>query len=135
MVMFARFHGNYSSSFTKQPTGIFAVIYHLKCEGKLSDADSELYGNTLDWFEENLPNPPLYDEQKKWIRVVTWFKVSERTEHMIEQLRPFFELAAKYGVEIIKSVAEEPPGTIVYEDEYQIAVAAYPAVNIKEAGF
>ncbi|CAH1206231.1 hypothetical protein PAECIP111893_02477 [Paenibacillus plantiphilus] len=134
--MFVRFHGNYCSSFTKQPAGIFAVIYHLKRDGKLSDADSELYGNTLDWFEDNLPNPPLYDEQNNSIRAVTWFKDGERTEHMIERLKPFFEIAATYGVQIIKSVAEEPPGTIVYEDDYQIAVAAYPAaVNMKEAGF
>jgi len=33
-----------------------------------------------------------------------------------------FEIAQKYGVEIIKSVRYRAPSKIVYEDEYQIGV-------------
>lgn len=132
--MFIRFHGNYSSPFTKQPYGIFVVIYHLQRDGKLSPADSELYDRTVNWFEENLPNPPFYDEQNNSIRAVTWFKKSEGTRHMIEKLRPFLDIAKRYEVEIIKSVTDEPPGTIVYEDEYQIGVTLFELKGL-EAGY
>jgi hypothetical protein len=120
--MFIRYHGNYSSPLTKQPYGIFTVIYHLKREGKLAPADIELYDRTDDWFEEHLPNPPYYKENNNAIRAVTWFKDGEGAQRMIERLKPFFEIAERYGVEIIKSVSYDPPGTIIYEDEFQIGV-------------
>lgn len=123
--MFVRYHGNYSSPFTKEPYGIFVVIYHLKRDGKLSAADVELYDTTVNWFEENLPNPPYYEEQQNAIRAVTWFKASDSTRHMIDKLRPFLDIAEKYGVEIITSFADQPPGVIVYEDDYQIGVSKF----------
>ncbi|OXM88364.1 hypothetical protein [Paenibacillus rigui] len=127
--MFIRFHGKAISPFTNQPYGIFAVIYFLKRDGKLSSLDLQLYETTVNWFEEHLPNPPYYDDLNNSIRAVTWFKDNESTRHMINNLQPFFDLAEKYSVEIIKSVANKPPGTIVYEDALQIGVTAfaYPA--------
>jgi len=119
--LFIRYHGNYSSPYTKQPYGIFAVISHLQRDGKLSKADSDLYDKTANWFEQNLPNPPFYDDRNA-IRAVTWFKEYNEARHMIERLAPFFEIAQKYEVEIIKSVRYEAPGKIVYEDEYQVGV-------------
>lgn len=41
---------------------------------------------------------------------------------MLERLAPFFHLAKKYNVEIIRSESEVIPGRLVYEDEYQIGV-------------
>ncbi|RCW40897.1 hypothetical protein [Paenibacillus prosopidis] len=119
--MYIRFHGNYSSPYTNQPYGIFVVIFHLQRDGKLSDEDSKLYDETVDWFEEHLPNPPYYDEGNT-IRAVTWFKENNHSSIMIKKLTAFFNIARKYNVEIIKSVVHEPPGEIVYEDEYQIGV-------------
>lgn len=87
----------------------------------LSDEDAELYNKTNDWFEENLPNPPFYDDQNS-IRAVTWFKDTENISEMLERLTPFFVLAKKYKVEIIRSESEVIPGRLVYEDEYQIGV-------------
>jgi len=91
-IKYIRFHGNYSSPFTEQPYGIFVVIYHLLREGKLTDEDAILYNTTNDWFEENLPNPPFYDDQNS-IRAVTWFKETENIKEMLERLTPFFDLA------------------------------------------
>ncbi|GAA3404042.1 hypothetical protein ACFFNY_02500 [Paenibacillus hodogayensis] len=125
--MFVRFHANYASPFTKQPYGIFVAIFHLKREGILSPADTELYDRTVQWFEENLPNPPFYEEHQNSRRAVTWFKDGERTRPMIAKLAPFLDIAARYEMEIIRSVAVELPGTLVYENDYQIAVTIYPA--------
>ncbi|MCC2686089.1 MAG: hypothetical protein K0R75_2988 [Paenibacillaceae bacterium] len=120
--MYIRFHGNYSSPFTKQPYGIFVLIHHLKRDGKLSPADLELYENTKNWFEENLPNPPFYRENNNAARAVTWFKDCEDAWPLIERLQPLFDIAERYGVEAIKSIAACPPGKVIYEDEFQITV-------------
>jgi hypothetical protein len=122
--MYIRFHGNYSSPYTRQPYGIFVVIYHLQRDGKLSDSDSKLYDETVDWFEVNLPNPPFYDDNNS-IRGITWFKENKHAEKMIQKIEPFLQIAQKYGVEIIKSTSSEAPGKIVYEDDYQIGVINY----------
>lgn len=58
---------------TNQPYGIFVVIFHLQCEGKLSECDSNLYGETVQWFEDNMPNPPFYDDNNS-VKGITWFK-------------------------------------------------------------
>ncbi|MDF2724616.1 MAG: hypothetical protein K0Q59_4291 [Paenibacillus sp.] len=123
--MYIRFHGNYASPYTKQPYGIFVVIYHLKRDGKLTAEDCAKYDDTVSWFEEHLPIPPYYKESNNAQRAVTWFKHTEAVRPLIDQLQPFFDIAGKYGVEILKSAADQLPGTIIYEDEYQVAVTAY----------
>jgi hypothetical protein len=120
--MYIRFHGNYSSPYTKQPYGIFTLIHHLKRDGKLSLADCELFDNTENWFEENLPNPPFYRENNNAARAVTWFKDCEDARAMVTRLQPLFDIAERYGVEVVKSVAVHPPGKVIYEDAFQIAV-------------
>jgi hypothetical protein len=120
--MYIRFHGNNSSPYTKQPYGIFTLIHHLKRDGMLSPDDHELFDNTVNWFEENLPNPPFYSESNNADRAVTWFKDCEDARPLIERLQPLFDIAETYGVEVIKSVAKRPPGKIIYEDAFQIAV-------------
>ncbi|MFX3636693.1 MAG: hypothetical protein ACE3L7_13925 [Candidatus Pristimantibacillus sp.] len=119
--MYTRFHGNYSSQKTKQPYGIFVVIYHLYRDGRLTENDSQLYLDTKEWFEQNLSNPPYYDDNNS-INAVTWFKDEDRTKEMIIRLEPFFIIADKYKVEIIKSVSKVLPGVLVYEDEYQVGI-------------
>lgn len=91
--MYIRFHGIYSSPKTGQPYGIFVVIFHLHQDGKLSEEDSSRYLETKMWFEEHLPNPPYYEDNNS-IKAVTWFK----------------------------DCIHEPPGVIVYEDDYQVGV-------------
>lgn len=119
--MYIRFHGNYNSPKTKKPFGIFVVIYHLYRDGKLSEWESKLYLETKDWFERNLPNPPYYEDNNS-INAVTWFKDVDRTETMLVHLEPFFGIAERHRIEIIKSVSRELPGVLAYEDEYQVGV-------------
>jgi hypothetical protein len=119
--LYIRFHGNYSSPKTKKPYGIFVVIYHLYRDGKLSEGDSKLYLDTKEWFEQNLPNPPYYEDNNS-INAVTWFKDVDNSVNMLSYLEPFFRIAEKHRIEIIKSVSRELPGVLVYEDEYQVGV-------------
>ncbi|MFC6233327.1 hypothetical protein ACFQI7_36905 [Paenibacillus allorhizosphaerae] len=124
--MYIRFHGNYSSPKTKQPYGIFVVIYHLYRDAKLLESDGKLYLDTKEWFEQNLPNPPFYDDNNS-VNAVTWFKDGIKAPEMIIYLEPFFNIAKKYNVEIIKSISKELPGILIYEDEYQIGIVPHCA--------
>jgi hypothetical protein len=108
---------------TKQPYGIFVVIYHLYRDEKLSESDSKLYLDTKDWFEQNLPNPHYYDDNNS-INAVTWFKDVDKAKDMQMHLEPFFKIAERHRVEIIKSVSKELPGMLIYEDEYQVGVVS-----------
>ncbi|CAH1222168.1 hypothetical protein PAECIP111891_05299 [Paenibacillus allorhizoplanae] len=119
--MYIRFHGNYLSPKLKQPYGIFVVIYHLYRDGKLSEREIKLYLDTKEWFEQNLPNPPFYDDNNL-VNAVTWFKDGIKAAEMITQLKPFFHIAEKYNIEIIKSISNDLPGILIYEDEYQIGI-------------
>ncbi|WP_028552120.1 hypothetical protein [Paenibacillus sp. UNC451MF] len=119
--MYIRYHGNYSSPKTKQFYGIFVVIYHLFRDDKLSESDSKLYLDTKEWFEQNLPNPPFYDDNNS-VNAVTWFKYGNKTPEMMIHLEPFINIAKKYNVEIIKSISKELPGILIYEDEYQVGI-------------
>jgi hypothetical protein len=98
------------------------MIHHLKRDGKLSPDDRKLFDNTVNWFEETLPNPPFYRENNNADRAVTWFKDYEIAWPLIERLQPLFDIAEIYGVKVIKSKAARPPGKVVYEDAFQIAV-------------
>lgn len=119
--MYIRHHGNYASPKTKQPYGIFVVIYHLYRDGKLSESDIKLYLDTKEWFEQNLPNPPFYDDNNS-VHAVTWFKDENKTPEMRFHLQSFIDMAKKYNVEIMRSMSKELPGILIYEDEYQIGI-------------
>ncbi|CAN7742613.1 hypothetical protein [Paenibacillus sp. LjRoot56] len=119
--MYIRYHGNYTSPKTKQPYGIFVVIYHLYRDDKLSESDRKLYLDTKEWFEQNLPNPHFYNDNNS-VNAVTWFKDGNNAPNMITQLEPFFNIAEKYNIEIIKSISKDLPGILIYEDEYQIGI-------------
>jgi hypothetical protein len=121
--VYIRFHGNYFSPKTKQPYGIFVVIYHLYRDEKLSQSDRKLYLETKDWFEQNLPSPPYYDDNNS-INAVTWFKDVDKAKDMLIYLGPLFKIAERHRVEIIKSVSKELPGMLIYEDEYQVGVVS-----------
>jgi hypothetical protein len=121
LTVYIRFHGNYFSPKTEKPYGIFVVIYHLYRDRKLSESDSKLYLDTKDWFEQNLPNPQYYDDNNS-IKAVTWFKDVDKAKDMLIHLEPFFAIAEKHRVAIIKSVSRELPGMLIYEDEYQVGV-------------
>jgi len=108
---------------TGKPVGIFGACWHLM-EGRmrkdrLNEEEKALYLKIREWFEENLPNPPFYEDGNT-IKAITWFK-REKTEDMIDRLKPLIELLEKYNVEY-DIVFSDNVGKIIYEDDYQVAV-------------
>jgi ribosomal-protein-alanine N-acetyltransferase len=104
---------------TGKPRGIFAAVSHLERGGKLTEAELAAY-HYIDnvWFEEQLPNPPFYDDDAPG-KPITWFKTASAA-HMLEKLRPLMDMLDKYGTPY-DVVYTNFPGRIVYEDEWQVA--------------
>ena len=117
---YVRIQGRDIAFRTGKPVGIFAAVSRLERAGVLSEQEKEVYHETDDvWFEENLPNPPFYDDDLPG-KPITWFKTST-SGFMIEKLHPLMDMLEKYSYPY-DVVYTNFPGRIVYEDEWQVAV-------------
>lgn len=99
--------------------GVFVAVDHLRRAGVLDAHQENQYLDINDWFEENLPNPPFYEDGNT-IGAVTWFKVPlpDAMAHRVEALQAILHA---HGVEH-DVVFSNDPGEVVYEDEFQIGV-------------
>ncbi|MCL1952118.1 MAG: hypothetical protein FWF60_04750 [Oscillospiraceae bacterium] len=105
---------------TGKPRGIFAAVHHLQQDGKLTEQEKAVYYEIDQvWFQQELPNPPFYGDDKPG-KPVTWFKTAT-TAHMLEKLQPLMDMMDKYHVPY-DVVYTNYPGEIVYEDKWQVAV-------------
>ncbi|MDR2596054.1 MAG: hypothetical protein LBC76_01915 [Treponema sp.] len=108
---------------TGKPVGIFGACHHVINNSyytfNTTDEEKQLFLDIEKWFNENLPNPPFYEEgnPKKYI---TWFK-TKTTKYMIEKLIPLINLLEKYNIEY-DIVYTNFVGKVVYEDNFQVAV-------------
>lgn len=117
---YVRIQGRDTAYRTGKPVGIFAAVHRLQRDGKLNEEEKAVYYDVDQvWFQENLPNPPFYDDDNPG-KPITWFK-TETTEHMLEKLQPLMDMMDKYNMPY-DVVYTNFPGKVVYEDEYQVAV-------------
>lgn len=117
---YVRIQGRETAYRTGMPVGIFAAVHRLQEAGLLTDEEKAVY-HEIDqvWFQENLPNPPFYDDDKPG-KPITWFKTAT-SGFMLEKLRPLMDMLEKYA-KPYDMVYTNFPGRIVYEDEWQVAV-------------
>lgn len=117
---YVRIQGRETAYRTGKPVGIFAAVHRLEQAGVLTDEEKAVY-HEIDgvWFQENLPNPPFYDDDKPG-KPITWFKMAT-TGFMVEKLQPLMEMLEKYA-KPYDIVYTNFPGRVVYEDEWQVAV-------------
>ena len=115
---YMRIQGRELSYVTKRPKGIFAMCWRMIYDGVMEEADAELFQSINEWFEENLPNPPVCQTGDQ--AVITYFKL-ESTEEMRKQIEPAMELLDKYNhpYDVVYTNFVE---NVVYEDEFQVAV-------------
>jgi len=120
LLKYVRIQGRETAYRTGMPVGIFAAVHRLQQAGLLTDEEKTVY-REIDqvWFEENLPNPPFYDDDKPG-KPITWFKTAT-TKFMVEKLQPLMDMLEKYS-KPFDIVYTNFPGRIVYEDEWQVAV-------------
>jgi hypothetical protein len=98
---------------------IFVAVDHLRRADRLTVDEEALFFDVDDWFRAALPQPPFYDDGNA-IGAVTWFKKSTAGD-MLDRLAPLRGILTKYCVEHTE-VASVDPGTIVYEDVFQVGV-------------
>lgn len=114
---YMRIQGREDSWITKYPKGIFSICWRLIQDGKMNQEDESTFRGIDDWFKEHLPEPELCKNGEK---VITFFK-TETTDEMQKMIAPAMRLLDKYAYPY-DVVYTNFVGTIVYEDEWQIAV-------------
>ena len=117
MYKYMRIQGREDSYITKYPKGIFSLCWNLIRDKKMSEEDEKIFVSIDEWFKENLPEP---EPCKNHETVITFFKCGN-ADHMVKVIEPAISLLDKYD-KPYDVVYTNFVGTIVYEDDWQIAV-------------
>ncbi|MBQ9209388.1 MAG: hypothetical protein IJ149_07370 [Oscillospiraceae bacterium] len=117
MYKYMRIQGRDDSYITKYPKGIFSLCWNLVKDKVLTAEEEQLFISIDEWFKAELPEP---EPCKNHETVITFFKCG-KTEHMIKKLEPAINLLDKYD-RPYDVVYTNFVGTIIYEDEWQVAV-------------
>ena len=117
MYKYMRIQGREDSYITKYPKGIFSLCWNLIRDKKMSEEDEKIFVSIDEWFKENLPEP---EPCKNHETVITFFKCGN-ADHMVKVIEPAISLLDKYG-KPYDVLYTNFVGTIVYEDDWQIAV-------------
>lgn len=114
---YMRIQGRETSWITKYPKGIFGMCWRMIMDGRMEKEDEEIFRTIDQWFVANLPEPEACKNGEK---VITFFK-TETTGEMLEKIAPAMSILDKYE-HPYDVVYTNFVGTIVYEDEWQVAV-------------
>ena len=115
---YMRIQGREESRITKYPKGVFSLCWNLIRDKVLSPEEEKLFIGIDNWFKEHLPEP---EPCKNHEPVITFFKTGS-TGKMLEKLGPAIALLDKYQ-KPYDVVYTNFVGTVVYEDEWQVAVS------------
>ena len=118
MYRYMRIQGRENSYITKYPKGVFSLCWNLVRDKAMTPEEEQLFLSIDGWFKDHLPEP---EPCKNHEPVITFFKCGN-TEEMVRKLEPAMGLLEKYR-KPYDVVYTNFVGTIVYEDEWQIAVA------------
>ncbi|GIH17678.1 hypothetical protein [Rugosimonospora africana] len=105
--------------------GIFALVNGLARRGTLTAAQERFWRENNEWFTAAYPDPSTVDPSV-YDRAVNpgaaaWFKTSAGP--LLDRVDGYLEILAHHGVACVRLERAEPPGRVLYEDEYQIVVA------------
>ncbi|MBO4457045.1 MAG: hypothetical protein J5802_04945 [Butyrivibrio sp.] len=114
---YMRIQGREDSYVTKYPKGVFSLCWNLIRDDVLEPEEKEMFISIDNWFKENLPEPEPCKNHEK---VITFFKCGSTSE-MYEKLKPAIALLNKYNTPY-DVVYTDFIGTVVYEDNWQVAV-------------
>lgn len=118
MYKYMRIQGREDSYITKYPKGVFSLCWNLIRDHVLTEEEEKLFISIDNWFKDNLPEPEPCKNHEK---VITFFKCCT-TDSMLKILEPAICLLDKYN-KPYDVVYTNFVGTIVYEDEWQVAVS------------
>jgi len=103
--------------------GVFHAAYDLQKSTQLESHEYDWLGDTIVWYQDNLPVPSYFKKRKSDDPAICWFRVSAQAR--IGRLWELVHLLKEYGA-FVRTIRTRNPGEIVYEDEYQIvAIPSY----------
>lgn len=97
--------------------GIFHACWGLLNNHILEPDDSDILLEVDSWFTEHLPKPLVLKRTEERADWKSWFKSS--AADMLLHINPLIDLLEKYDVDYAV-IYSDNPGTVIYEDEYQI---------------
>ncbi len=117
MYRYMRIQGREDSYITQYPKGVFSLCWNLIRDKVMTEEEEKRFIDVDNWFKEHLPEPEPCKNHEK---VITFFKCAAAGE-MVKKLEPATALLDKYQ-KAYDVVYTNFVGTIVYEDDWQIAV-------------
>ncbi|MGE0084514.1 MAG: hypothetical protein AB7S75_08835 [Desulfococcaceae bacterium] len=105
--------------------GLFSAMSDLLFADCLYEYERELEQSLYSWFKKNLRVPAVLSSKSnhcKNVNAISWFKVSAK-EH-IDNFMQYARILEAHDVNVVRLLTDKP-GTIVYEDDYQIAAVPF----------
>lgn len=123
--MYIRFEVYEKDDVSGREKGLFQAMGSLQDAGELFEYEEHLQKEIYQWFGKNLKVPRAQSAGSGYHakpRAISWFKTCA-TEH-IEKMRQYAQILESHDVQVTQ-VTTERPGSIVYEDEHQIAAIPF----------
>lgn len=105
--------------------GLFAAMSDLLFADCLYEYERELEQELYNWFKKNLNVPSVLSSASnhyKNVNAISWFK-SSATLH-IDKFMQYASILEAHEVIVVRLLTDKP-GTILYEDEHQIAAVPF----------
>jgi hypothetical protein len=122
---FVRYEGSERNARGIHP-GIFGLANALARDGRLSETDYSWWLASNLWYDAAYINPQLVDasvyDRTLNPTAQAWFKVS--AAHLLERIPGYLALLDRYAV-LWREVRSNNPGTVLYEDEFQLVVTPW----------
>lgn len=115
--MFVRFVTARQDENSHALEGVFQAAYKLRDAGKLAPFEEELLADLLKWYGTHLPSPACLSEIGTE-RAISWFKA--RAGKRLQKIWQIVTILKEHGVHV-DMIRTDRPGTIIYEDVWQIA--------------
>jgi hypothetical protein len=116
--MYLRFVVTQIHKASNQPKGLFITAGELLHSEKLSSEEQTRLEDLLNWFNENLPKPPISNFRNRSYRAIFWFK--SEAEGCISRIWEMAHLLEYHGY-LIEMQKCRKLANIIYEDEFQVA--------------
>lgn len=114
---YVRVQGREIAPFTDYANGVFGIFRDFEKKHVMTEEDTALYNEVVDYFTHELPWPPMCNQQ---LKVICFFK-TENSDEMMKYLNPMLFLLERYN-HPYDVVYTNFPGHIIYEDDYQVVV-------------
>jgi hypothetical protein len=124
--LYLRFITQFINEVDKPEVGVFNAM-HFIWEHRLTKDDDEAKLKELyAWFKSHLNAPPWFTNPKGYpheSKALSWFKDSSK-EHILK-MHEVMQVLEKYDIIVERLTSKAIPGTIVYEDEFQISAVPW----------